>query len=322
MIKKDPADPEGTAGRTSEDTTTVDPSTESEVTELENESGESEAPQKEFPEASDESDEVEGEARTSSPKKSEGEKEEDVESVEVFFGDEEPSPEPPKDSAAWARLRKSEAEAKKKAAELQRKLETMAQPSGVPDPGPEPTLEDCDYDQDLLKKRVREHDEATRRKQAADTEAAEKMQARAREVQELVNNYSAKKAVFSKKVKGYEEAESTVIAMMSPERQDVLLKVTDNPEQLVYALGRRPDKLEELAKEMDRDRFVAKLKKLEVSVTMKKGTSTPPEERVSGSGSPGPAGSTLERLRAEAYKTGDYSKVNAWKRQQRERSRK
>ncbi len=72
----------------------------------------------------------------------------------------------------------------------------------------------------------------------------------------------------------------------------------------------------------DRDRFVAKLKKLEVSINVKKGTPIPPEDRVSGSGSPGPAGTTLERLRAEAAKTGDYSKVNDYKRQQRERSRK
>jgi hypothetical protein len=305
------ANPEGAVGRSDEDTTPVDPHTGEEAAESE---GKPEVAPTGTDTGSDESG-AEGASEPREPK-------EDPDSVEVFFEDEEPSPEPPKDSAAWARLRKSEQEARKRAAELQRKLDAQTQPPGAPDPGAEPTLEDCDYDQDLLKKRTREYDVAVGKKQAADAEQARKQQDRTREVQALVDGYAAKKAVFSKRVKGYAEAESTVVAMMSPERQDVLLKVTDNPEQLVYALGRRPDKLEELLKENDRDRFVAKLKRLEVSITMKKGTPTPPEERVSGSGNPGPAGSTLERLRAEAAKTGDYSKVNAWKRQQRERSRK
>lgn len=318
MSKKDPANPEETVDHIDEETTPVDPHAGEEVAEPVAESEE------EATGSSVESDEGTSEEPKPSkaPKKPE-ESEEDSDSMEVFFEDEEPSPEPPKDSAAWARLRKSEQEAKKRAAELQRKLDAQSQGAvGAPDPGPEPTLEDCDYDQDLLKKRVREHMEATQRKQAADAEQARRAQESVRMAQALVDGYNAKKALFSKRVRGYADAESTVIAMMSPERQDVLLKVAEDPARLVYALGRRPDKLEELAKENDRDRFVAKLKKLEVSINVKKGTPTPPEERVSGSGSPGPAGSTLERLRAEAAKTGDYSKVNAWKRQQRERSRK
>jgi hypothetical protein len=312
MSKKDPANPEEAVGQSDEGTMSVDPHAGEEVAESEGE------PEGELVESSAEGDE--GEHPTDSPKAEKPEAE--VESVEVFFEDEEPSPEPPKDSAAWARLRKSEQEARKRAAELQRKLDAQAQPAGAPDPGSEPTLEDCDYDQDLLKKRTREYDAAVAKKRDADANHAKMVQDRNREAQALVDGYAAKKAAFSKRVRGYAEAESTVIAMMSPDRQDVLLRVTENPEQLVYALGRRPDKLEELIKETDRDRFVAKLKKLEVSITMKKGTPTPPEERVSGSGNPGPAGSTLERLRAEAVKTGDYGKVNAWKRNQRERSRK
>lgn len=308
MDELDPANPEDAVGQSDEGTMPVDPPAGEEVAELEGE-----------PEGTSTGSGAESDGEGESPIRK---KPDDRESVEVFFEDEEPSPGSPKDSAAWARLRKSEQEARKRAAELQRRLDTQSQPPGALDPGPEPTLEDCDYDQDLLKKRVREHVEATQRKQAADSEQARRFQDKAREAQALVDNYATRKEAFSKRVRGYTEAESMVVAMMSPERQDALLKVAENPEQLVYALGRRPDKLEELAKETDRDRFVAKLKKLEVSITMKKGTPTPPEERVSGSGNPGPAGSTLERLRADAVKTGDYSRVNAWKRQQRERSRK
>lgn len=315
--KLDPANPESTVD-SDEGTTTTDPHVEEEAAEPEDEpKDELEGPSEEAPDGKDEGSDEDTEAARKS-----GQLKEEPELEEVFFEDEEPSAEPPKDSKAWARLRAAERDARREAAELRRKLEAQSSPSQVPDPGPEPTLEDCDYDQDILKKRVREHDAAVARKQAADAEAAKAQQEASRRAQELFDNYSRKKAELSKRVQGYQEAESAVISMMSPERQDVLLKIAEDPARLVYALGRRPDKLEELAKENDRDRFVAKLKKLEVSINVKKGTPTPPEERVSGSGSPGPAGSTLERLRAEAFKTGDYTKVNAWKRQQRERGRK
>lgn len=248
-----------------------------------------------------------------------GSREGEREEYEVFFEDEEPQPPAPKDSAAWARIRKSEREAKQRAAELERKLQALSQPTGAPDPGPEPTLEDCDYDQDVLKKRLREHFDATERKRAAEAEHAKKAEADRRAAQALVDNYAAKKAVLSKRVNGYADSEAAVIAMLSPERQDVLLKIADDPANVVYALGRRSDVLDDLAKEPDRDRFVAKLKALEVKIKVqKKGTPPPPpEEPVRGAGVPGPAGSTLERLRAEAEKTGDYSKVNAYKRKQR-----
>ena len=48
-----------------------------------------------------------------------------------------------------------------------------------------------------------------------------------------------------------------------------------------------------------------------------RGKAPPPEKRISG-GVPGVSGAlddTLERLRAEAEKTGNYSKVMAYKRQ-------
>ena len=48
---------------------------------------------------------------------------------------------------------------------------------------------------------------------------------------------------------------------------------------------------------------------------------TPPETRVTGNGRvSGAVDATLERLRAEAERTGDYTKVAAYKRQKNKRS--
>lgn len=301
LIEKDPAEkPEETADSAGEGATTADP-----------QAGEEHAASSDSEEGAPETETPEGEAE-------EGTKEGEREEYEVFFEDEEPQHPAPKDSAAWARLRKSEAEAKRKAAELERKLQSVSQPTGAVDPGEEPTLESAGWDPEKFKAEHREYLKRVAQKEAADAERSKQIQAQQQAARTLVDNYNARRAVLAPRVVGYEDAEKAVIAMLSDERQDVLLKVADDPAKLVYTLGRNMVELEALARETDRDRFVAKLKKLEAKIVEKKrGTPPPPpEESVRGTGVPGPAGSTLERLRAEAAKTGDYSKVNAWKREQ------
>jgi inosine/xanthosine triphosphate pyrophosphatase family protein len=99
-------------------------------------------------------------------------------------------------------------------------------------------------------------------------------------------------------------------------QQGIIVQGADDPALLVYALGKNPKKLQELSSISDPVDFAFKLAKLEaqLKVTNKKAPS--PETRVKGAKtgvSSGSSDKVLERLRNEADKTGDYTKVLSYK---------
>lgn len=226
----------------------------------------------------------------------------------------------PKDSTAWARMRKEKRDAEIRAAELERKIRALETSSSVPDPGPEPTLASCEFDEAKFVAARDSWKETVARKRAADAQAAQQAEAQQQHMRSLEEKYRASKTELSKHVPDYAEAEAAVIAAMSPAHQDALLKATDDAAKVVAYIGKHPKLLEELAKETDRDRFIAKLSKLEVKLIMKKtGTQAPaPEKPVRGTGAVSPGDSTENKLRAQAEKTGDYTALQAYKRKQRE----
>jgi hypothetical protein len=92
---------------------------------------------------------------------------------------------------------------------------------------------------------------------------------------------------------------------------------------VIYALGKNPKKAAELAKLTDPVKFafaVAKLEK-ELKVTNRRAAPAP-ERVVQGTGRvSGAVDSTLERLREEAARTGNMTKVLQYKRQKQAASR-
>jgi hypothetical protein len=238
-----------------------------------------------------------------------------VEEFEIFTDDDLEEGKTPEESAAFYRMRKAEAEAER----LKRELEALKAPPGVADPGPEPTSEDCAFDEAELKRRLREWD----RKKAAFEEhkakAAEQEAARGRELTNRLNSYVMAGAELSKRVNGFKEAEEVVAKTMTEDRKVAILTYADKPAHVVYYLGRHPEKLAEFANETDLGRFTTKLAKLEVSMKeRKKNQAPPPEQSPRGSGAVNAGDSTLEKLRARAQITGDYAPVNAYKRKLRE----
>jgi len=82
-------------------------------------------------------------------------------------------------------------------------------------------------------------------------------------------------------------------------------------------LGKNPKKLEELSKITDPVDFAFKVAKLESQLKVTDRKAPKPEKRVSSNKSGGISGNsdkTLDRLRDEAAKSGDYTKVTAYKR--------
>lgn len=235
----------------------------------------------------------------------------------VTIGEEAPPQEEEKPAPEWVReLRKQHRELQKRNRELEAKL-TQDQAPKTPEIGKKPTLEDFDYDAEKFENSLAQWFE---RKRQADEQAA-KVQAdiekQQQEWQAKLQGYGKAKAEL--KVKDYDDAEGIVQESFNTTQQGVILQGADNPALLVYALGKNPKKAKELSSISDPVKFAFAIAKLEtqLKVTNRK-AAPPPEKTVQGTGRvSGAVDSTLDRLRADAEKSGDYSKVMAYKRQKR-----
>lgn len=250
---------------------------------------------------------------------SEGEQSEEASGeVVVTIGDEPAAEEePPQAAAPWLKdLRKRYQESEKERRELRKEIEALkAKPVEEEALGARPKLEDFEFDQDEYDKAVdkwhekkRAHDERERKKQEEGSKAQATWQA-------TLDNYGKRKSEL--KVSDYEEAEETAKEILNVTQQGVIVSGADNPAVVVYALGKNPKKARELAAITDPVKFafaVAKLEK-DMKVTPKR-TAPMPESTVRGSAPVAGSAATLERLREEARRTGDYSKVTDFNRRQ------
>jgi len=247
---------------------------------------------------------------------------EESDEVVVSIGEESPPTEEEVRAPGWVReLRKANREKERRIRELEAKLATSAPENKPVQLGPKPKLEDHDYDAerfeqalDAWHERKRQHDLETERVRQAE-------QAQQQAWQTKLEGYSKAKAEL--KVRDYEDAEAIAQEVFSVTQQGVILQGAENPALVVYALGKNPKKAADLAKITDPVKFafaVARLEK-ELKVTNRRAAPAP-ERIVQGTGrASGTVDSTLERLRAEAEKTGNYTKVLQYKRQKQAASR-
>ena len=250
----------------------------------------------------------------------EAEAEAEPDEVVVTIGDETPAEEPER-APEWVReLRKSHRELQRKVREYEEQSARVTAPAAVPTLGAKPKLEDHDYDTDkyetALEAWYRQKDtvEAARRQAEAQAEAQRKAW------QDKLDGYAKAKADL--RVKDYEDAEATVQESLNTVQQGVLLQGADNPALVVYALGKNPKKAKELASITDPVKFAFAVAKMEAQLKVNPAKRPPaPERAITGSSAPisGTVDSTLERLRAEAEKTGDMTKVIRYRNQLREK---
>jgi hypothetical protein len=240
--------------------------------------------------------------------------------VAVTIGGEAPPPEDEETERApeWVRdLRKQYREEKRRNKELQEQLAKTTGAAKVAELGEKPTLENADYDTERYEKelaawyeRKRKHDEAQAARQA-------EAQAADREWQQKLEGYQSAKATL--KVRDYDDAEDVVQDAFSVTQQGMILQGAENPALLVYALGKNPKRAKELASIKDPVKFAFAVARLETQLKVtKRKASSKPDPKISGTGRvSGAVDSTLERLRADAERTGDYSKVFQYKKQKR-----
>jgi hypothetical protein len=244
---------------------------------------------------------------------------EEHDEVVVSIGEEEPQQqEEPAHAPEWVReLRKTNRELKRQNQELQGRLQQTAPVQQAVQLGKKPTLEDHDYDAEKFEQSLESWYDRKRQTDEQQAKQDAELQNQNRAWQSKLNSYTKAKAEL--RVKDFEDAEAVAQELFSVTQQGVMLQGADNPALVVYALGRNPKKAKELAEIKDPVKFafaVAKLEK-DMKVTSRK-TAPPPERVVSGTArNSGAVDSTLERLREEAARTGNMSKVVAYKRQKK-----
>ena len=176
-----------------------------------------------------------------------------------------------------------------------------------PELGEKPTLQGCEYDTDKYEQELTSwHD----KKRKAD----EKVSAGEKAWQTQLDTYQKAKTVF--RPQDFDEAEAVVLDLLDVTQQGIIVHGATDAALVVYALGRNEKEAKELAAIKDPVKFAFAVAKLEgqLKVTTKKPT-TAPEGRVLGNGRPsGSIDKTLDRLREEAAKTGNYTKVIEYKR--------
>lgn len=282
---------------------------------IELETSEVEEPEEDF----DDDDEVEeAEFETDDePTEAEAEEEEDV---VVSINGEAPDPETEDDDRApdWVRdLRKEYRNEKRRAKELEQKIEQLERgtsPASQP-LGSKPTLEGADYDTERYETELASWYEKKRTHDDQQNVVQSQQKAVQKEWETKLESYHSSKAEL--KVKDYDFAEDVVQDNLSVMQQGMIVQGADNPALVVYALGKNPKKAKELASITDPVKFAFAVAKLETNLKVtKRKASSRPEKKISGTGRPsGSVDNTLERLRAEAEKTGDYSKIFQYKKQ-------
>jgi len=246
----------------------------------------------------------------------------DAEEVIVSIGEEAPPPEEHTPAPEWVReLRKTNRELQRQNRELQSKLQVQPTEINPVVIGVKPKLEDHDYDADKYEEaltawfeRKRQADEVNAKQQAEVMNQQKAWQAK-------LDGYGKAKAEL--RVRDYEDAEAVAQEVFSITQQGVILQGAENAALVVYALGKNPKKAKELSDIKDPVKFafaVAKLEK-ELKVTNRRAAPAP-ERIVSGTGrSSGAVDSTLERLREEAARTGNMTKVIQYRAQKRSASK-
>jgi hypothetical protein len=246
----------------------------------------------------------------------EGGEEEDV----VQIGSEEaPASEEAKAAPQWVKdLRQRQRELARENAELKAKLNAgTSQAKGKPELPQKPKLADYDYDEEAYDKARDEWDAKKRAVDAWEADQEKAAEEQAKRIRAIDESYAKSRQAL--KVSDFEDAEEAVVGQFTEWQQGIVKAGAANPGAMVYALGKTPKKLQELASIKDPVKFAVAIGKLEteVKVTRRTGIKPAPETPLRGNSNVTASKATLERLQAEADRTGDRTKVAAYLRQQK-----
>lgn len=169
-----------------------------------------------------------------------------------------------------------------------------------------PTLDAHDYDSDAYEQ---DYAEWLSEKTQHDAKVQAEQQKYQQYDERYVNDVNAMKA----KAPDYDEIEQSIVDTLPTSKQAMLKMLVDNPAKMVYALGKSPNKLQALS-ELDDIQFAKQIVLMEQSMsTVKRNPNKPKPKSHSLEGAAGGGDTKLAKLEAEAERTGDRSKVAAYK---------
>lgn len=266
-------------------------------------------------ESQENSEETQNEASQSDDETSEDEE------FVITIGDEEPEPSGEDDfsgkpAPTWVKdLRKKEREARKRIKELEAQVQ-QAKPDEKPiEVGQKPKLSDFDYDEDQFESAVEQWHE--RKRQAEQQQAAKQAEEeKAKQAwQTKMQSYEERRQNVASKVRDFEEVEEAAKDKLTPTQQGILIHAAENPELILYHLGKNPKKAQELSEITDPIQFAFAAAKLDSQMKIQtRKPSTQPERKPSGSaGLSGVVDQKLAQLEAKAAKTGDRTELIKYK---------
>lgn len=182
--------------------------------------------------------------------------------------------------------------------------------------GEKPTLESCDYDADAFEAKLDEWKDRKRQADAQEEEATKTAEVRNHEFQRKAIHYKARLQALPIPDDQKEEAEKIVIAALPQIIQSTIIEYMDDPAKIVVALAKHPQKLQQIANEPDPIRALLALKEMERNlkvVTRKRPPAPEAETIVRGSAQFARSDKRLEQLEKEALRTGDRSKLIAYR---------
>ena len=239
----------------------------------------------------------------------------------ITVGDEEPEPSDGDDfsgkpAPTWVKeLRKKEREARKRIKELEAQVQ-QPKPADKPiEVGPKPKLADFDYDEDQFESAVEQWHE--RKRQVEQQQAAKQAEEeKAKQAwQTKMQSYEERRQNVASKVRDFEEVEEAAKDKLTATQQGILIHAAENPELILYHLGKNPKKAQELSEITDPIQFAFAAAKLDSQMKIQtRKPSTQPERKPSGSaGLSGVVDQKLAQLEAKAAKTGDRTELIKYK---------
>ncbi|WP_332605473.1 hypothetical protein [Acinetobacter sp. ESBL14] len=239
------------------------------------------------------------------------------ESEEFFIGIEGEEPQQQEDefhgqpAPKWVKETREENRAnKKRIRELEAQLASQTKPHEI-ELGEKPTLDSVGYDTDEYERQVTDwYAKKAQFEQQEQAKKAEQEKA-AQNWQERVNSYETKKTAIKAKVADYDVAEEIARDVLNQTQQGILIHGADNPELLIYHLGKHPEKAKELAGITDPIQFAFKVAKIDAQLKVQtRKPQTSPERKVQGSAPLSNVADAKEaELEKKALETGDRTEL-------------
>ena len=249
------------------------------------------------------------------------ENDEGEETLVVSIGDDEPDKEEEDSEGApeWVKdVRKNNREMKKELKALKAEKAQREAAKDQVEVGERPKQDDYDYEQqeqyanDIIAWNDRKRKLETT-KQAA---KAEEVAADARYHKRLAS-YDVNKAALQ--VDNFEEVEDRVKSQFSVQQHAIAIHALDKPELFMLAVGNSQKTLDRLSEIKDPVIFAVEIGKIEAKLKTTKRKSPPPETRLKGTAAIGGSSDThMAKLEREAEKSGDRTKIYAYRRQLKE----